>query len=248
MVRSVFRYVQHHGPSNGRTIPWTLAHGERARRTPARHGLLTALLLAGWTLAQAADPATLLCLGDSLTAGYGLAPQQAWPALLNERIQQEGLPWRVVNAGLSGDTSAGGLRRLDWLLGQPVQVLVLALGANDGLRGTPPEETERNLRAIVEKARARYPEVTVVLAGMQMPPNLGPDFTAAFRALYPRLARELNLTLWPFMLEGVAGRPELHLPDEIHPNAEGQRLLAEQAWLILQPLLRPAGATPSADP
>jgi acyl-CoA thioesterase-1 len=159
--------------------------------------------------------------------------------LIQAQARADGIAVGIINAGISGDTTAGGRRRVDGFLGLPIDVLVIALGANDGLRGMPLEETERNLRVLVEKARARHPDVRIVLAGMRLPPNLGPDYTTAFESLYPRLAGELNLHLWPFMLEGVAGSPGLNLDDGIHPNAAGQRLLAESAWRILKPLLEP---------
>ncbi|GIV61269.1 MAG: hypothetical protein KatS3mg044_0135 [Rhodothermaceae bacterium] len=183
------------------------------------------------------DRLTILFLGNSLSAGYGLDPDQAFPALIQQKIDSLGWPFRVVNAGLSGETTAGGLRRIDWLLRQKVDVLVIELGGNDGLRGTPPEVTKANLQAIIDRTRARYPDVRIVLAGMQVPPNLGAEYTERFRELFPELARENDVALIPFLLEGVGGVPALNLPDGIHPTAEGHRIVAETVWRTLRPLL-----------
>jgi acyl-CoA thioesterase-1 len=174
-------------------------------------------------------------LGDSLTAGYGLEEAQAFPALIGRQLKAAGLPVQVVNAGVSGDTSAGGLARLSWLLKQRPDVLVVELGANDALRGQPPAATEENLRRIVERARADG--VAVLLVGMLAPPNYGPEFTRDFAAIYPRLARELGVPLVPFLLTGVAGRPELNLPDGLHPTPEGHRIVAGTVLPYLRPLV-----------
>jgi acyl-CoA thioesterase-1 len=202
--------------------------------------VLAALLLACTVAAAPQEPRVLLFLGDSLTAGYGLDPEQAFPALVQERIQEHGWPWRVVNAGVSGETSAGGRRRIDWLLRQRVDLLVLELGGNDGLRGIPPESTRDNLQAIIQSTSARYPEAIIVIAGMQMPPNLGAEYTTAFRDLYPQLAEANGAALIPFLLEGVGGTPELNLPDGIHPTAAGHRIVADNVWSVIEPLLAPA--------
>jgi acyl-CoA thioesterase-1 len=199
---------------------------------------------------EAADPPTarskdlamaprqrIVFLGDSLTAGYGLAEDQAYPALLRERLDQAGWPAAVVNAGISGDTSAGGLRRVDWLLQQPIDVLVLALGANDGLRGLSLAQTRNNLQAIVDRVRAADPTTEIIVAGMLMPPNLGPEYTAEFGRLFPELAERNGLALVPFLLEGVAAQPELNQSDGIHPTADGQRRVAETVWRTLEPIL-----------
>ncbi|SHL02717.1 acyl-CoA thioesterase-1 [Rhodothermus profundi] len=187
--------------------------------------------------ARAAQPITVLVLGNSLAAGYGLSPDEAFPAILQRKVDSLGWPVRILNAGLSGETSAGGLRRIDWLLRERIDVLILELGANDGLRGIDPEVTRQNLQGIIDKVRARYPEADIILAGMQLPPNLGPAYTAAFRALYPELARANNAYLIPFLLEGVGGVPELNQADGIHPTAEGQRIVAENVWRVLRPVL-----------
>jgi acyl-CoA thioesterase-1 len=185
---------------------------------------------------RAAD--AIVFFGDSLTAGYGVDPAQAYPALLGERIREAGLDFDVINAGLSGETTAAGARRVDWILRRPVAVFVLALGGNDGLRGVPPEETEANLRRIVAAVRAKQPDARIVLTGMQSPPNMGPEFTEAFREVFPRVAADLGLPLVPFLLEGVGGVPEMNLPDGIHPNPEGHVLIAEEVWRVLEPVLR----------
>lgn len=175
----------------------------------------------------------VVCLGDSLTAGLGLAPEQAYPALLERRLAAAGLDWEVVNAGVSGDTSAGGLRRLEWSLAGDVRVLVVALGANDGLRGLPPAQMRANLVRIIETAQRRG--ARVVLAGMEAPPNFGAPYTRDFRDVYRDLAETYSLSYVPFLLEGVAGVPALNQADGIHPTAEGQRRIAELVWAALAP-------------
>jgi acyl-CoA thioesterase I len=189
--------------------------------------------------AQEIAPRTVLVLGDSLTAGYGLEDPatEGWPGRVQARITAEGLPWRVVNAGVSGDTTSGGLRRIDWVLRQPVDVLVLELGANDGLRGLPLDMVERNLVAIVQKARDRQPQIAVVLAGMKMPANMG-DYATEFNALFPQLAAREGWTLIPYLLDGVGGVPELNLADGIHPNPEGHARVTDNVWPVIAPLLR----------
>ena len=180
---------------------------------------------------------TILFFGNSLTAGYGLDPEQAFPALIQKKIDSLGWHYRVVNAGLSGETSAGGLRRIDWLLRQRVDVLVLELGGNDALRGLPLSATRQNLQGIIDKTRKRYPKVKIVIAGMQMAPNYGREYVSGFRALYPELAEKNGAALIPFLLEGVAGEPELNLPDRMHPNAAGHKIVAQNVWKVLAPLL-----------
>lgn len=184
----------------------------------------------------------IVCLGTSLTAGFGLDPEQAWPAVLQERIDQAGLRHRVVNAGVSGETSAGARRRIDWLLREPAAVLVVETGANDGLRGQDPEATRANLRAILDRARQQSPPPRLVVAGMQAPPNLGASYTRRFQAVFPEVAKEYGAAFVPFLLEGVAGVPRLNQADGIHPTPEGQRLAAENVWRVLKPLLVPTGA------
>jgi acyl-CoA thioesterase-1 len=186
---------------------------------------------------RAQEEKVVLFLGDSLSAGFGLDVAQAFPSLIQEKIQQEKLPFRIVNAGLSGETTAGGLRRIDWLLKQKVDILVIELGGNDGLRGISPSETERNLQGIIDKMRAKNPDAEIVLAGMMAPPNMGKDYTEKFRAIFPTIAKKNKIELIPFLLEGVAGNPRLNLPDGIHPTAEGHQLVAETVWKTLRPVL-----------
>jgi acyl-CoA thioesterase I len=180
----------------------------------------------------------VLFVGTSLTAGYGLASEFAFPSVIQGRIDAAGLPYRAVNAGVSGETSAGALRRVDWLLQQPFDVLVLETGANDMLRGIDPAATEANIQEIIERVRSRRPDARIVLAGMLAMPNLGPDYRQRFESIYPRLAERNQLTLIPFLLEGVAADRELNLADGIHPNAQGQRIVAETVWATLEPALR----------
>ena len=182
----------------------------------------------------------VLFLGTSLTAGLGVDPVEAYPALIARRVDSLGLGFRVVNAGLSGETSAGGLRRIAWLLRQPVRVLVIELGANDALRGHDLAATRRNLQAIIDSAQRRDPRTVIVLAGMEAPPNLGASYTREFRALFPALARTNSAALIPFLLEGVGGNFDLNQPDAIHPTAEGHRVMAETVWRVLEPVLRAA--------
>jgi acyl-CoA thioesterase I len=177
----------------------------------------------------------IVFLGDSLTAGLGLDPEQSFPALIGQRLAASGLNYEVVNAGVSGDTSAGGLRRLDWSLAGDVKMMVVALGANDGLRGLSTAELKKNLSAILDKATARG--VTVILAGMEAPPNFGADYTRAFRAVYSDLAKQYDVRFIPFLLAGVAGNNTLNQADGIHPNVRGAQLVADLVWPELQAVL-----------
>jgi len=193
--------------------------------------------------AQGSDPETdarpaIVFLGTSLTAGYGLNdPDSAFPARIQTLIDQSDLEFRVVNAGVSGDTSAGGLARLEWVLRTPVRVLVLELGANDGLRGLDVDALAKNLTAIIERTQARYPDAAIVIAGMQAPPNLGPRYTDQFRSVYAGLADRFGATLIPFLLEGVAADPALNQADGIHPTSAGHREVAKLVWRALEPVL-----------
>jgi acyl-CoA thioesterase I len=187
-------------------------------------------------------PGIILFLGDSITAGFGLDPAEAFPALIQQKIDARRWSFQVVNAGQSGDTSAGGLGRLDWLLKNRVDVLVLELGANDGLRGLPVETTRTNLQAIIERTKHKYPEAKVILAGMKVPPNMGGDYGRKFEAVFADLAKKNNAPLIPFILEGVGGVRELNLADGIHPTAKGQEMVAANVWKVLEPLLRPLAA------
>ncbi|WP_228694291.1 arylesterase [Lunatimonas sp.] len=183
------------------------------------------------------DRPLILFFGNSLTAGYGLEEEQAFPALIQEKIDREGLVYRVVNGGLTGETTASGLNRLDWFLEEAPAVFVLELGGNDGLRGIPVEETRRNLKNILQKVKESYPETYILLAGMQIPPNMGQAYTSAFSGMYEEIAEEEGVGLIPFLLEGVAGDPELNLPDGIHPTAEGHEIVAATVWEYLRRVL-----------
>jgi len=184
-----------------------------------------------------ASTPVVLFLGNSLAAGFGLDPELAFPALVQQKIDSAGWNFRVVNAGISGETSAGGLSRIDWLLRQRIDVLVLELGGNDGLRGIDLDVTEQNLQQIIDRARAANPDVEIVLAGMQVPPNLGHTYTTRFRTLFPELAEANGTHLIPFLLEGVGGIPSLNQGDGIHPTAEGHRIVAVTVWETLRPIL-----------
>lgn len=188
----------------------------------------------------AASPKTILFFGDSLTAGYGLddAATEAFPALVQNKITAAGLPYRVVNAGLSGETTAGGLRRIDWILRAPVDVFVLELGGNDGLRGLPTDVAHKNLQGIIDKVRAKNPSVKLVIAGMQMPTSMGEAYARDFAAIFPALAKSNDATLIPALLEGVGGIAEMNLADGFHPNVEGHQRVAATIWKTLGPLLK----------
>jgi acyl-CoA thioesterase-1 len=201
------------------------------------------LLLAAPVLRAAEAQRTVLFFGDSLTAGYGLADpdQESYPAQVQKHIDAEHLPWHVVNAGLSGETSAGGLRRIDWVLNQKPDVFVLELGANDGLRGTATDVTSANLQGIIDHVRARYPDTRIVLAGMLMPPSMGQDYTDAFHALFPALAKKNGIVLIPFLLDKVAANPDLNQGDGIHPTAAGAKIVADGVWRVIRPILASKG-------
>ncbi len=179
----------------------------------------------------------IVVLGDSITAGYGLDLKQAYPALLQTKIDSAKLPYTVANAGVSGDTTAGGLRRVTWAMAKGADVLIIALGGNDGLRGISPEETKRNLTGIIKKARARNPKVEILIAGMQMPDNMGRQFTERFKAVFPQVAKEAKVALIPFLLEGIGGVDKFNQADRIHPTAEGQAKVAENVWNVLSRLI-----------
>lgn len=205
-----------------------------------RFGLLLMVAFGAVAATRAADtPRTLVFFGDSLTAGYGLddPSTESYPARIREKISTAGLGWRVVNAGLSGETTAGGLRRVDWILRQPVDVFVLALGANDGLRGVDPALSQKNLEEILARVRAKYPQAKLVLAGMQMPPSMGADYATKFAAVFAGVAKKYDATLIPFLLDQVGGVAELNQSDQIHPNVRGHQRVAETVWAVLQPLL-----------
>lgn len=189
--------------------------------------------------APATNKNTILFFGNSLTAGFGLSSMdEAFPALIAHRIDSLHLHYNVVNGGLSGETTAGGKSRIGWMLKQPVSIFVLELGANDGLRGIPLAGTGANLQAILDSVKTRYPSAKLVLAGMQIPPSMGADYTTKFRNLYPALATRNNAALIPFLLQNVGGIPQLNQGDGIHPTARGHRIVAENVWQVLAPLLQ----------
>ena len=179
----------------------------------------------------------IIFFGNSLTAGYGLDLSEAYPALIQAKIDSLKLPYKVINAGLSGETTAGGKSRIDWILKQPVHVFVLELGGNDGLRGIPLEETEKNLQQILDKVKEKYPAVKLMLTGMRVPPNMGKQYSENFHRIFGRLADSNKITFLPFLLEGVGGEPGLNQHDGIHPTAEGQKIVAENVWAVLKDLL-----------
>jgi acyl-CoA thioesterase-1 len=198
------------------------------------------LLFTLFLLASAFQPRLqkhIVFFGDSLTAGYGVGPDQAFPQLIKHRIDSLHLPYQVVNAGVSGETSSGGKNRIAWVLRQPVDIFILELGANDGLRGIPVAGTTANLQAIIDLVRTRFPKAKIILAGMQVPPSMGSTYSTAFRDLFPRLAVKNKAALIPFLLQNVGGIPRLNQHDGIHPTAEGHKIVADNVWKILKPLL-----------
>lgn len=180
---------------------------------------------------------TIVFFGNSLTAGYGLSPSQAFPAIIQKKIDSLGLPYEVINAGVSGETSSGGKTRIDWILRQPVDIFILELGANDGLRGIPLSETKKNLQAIIDKVKSKNAATKLIFAGMEIPPNMGQKYTTEFRNIYTELAAKNAMTLIPFILEGVGGEPALNQEDGIHPTAEGHKIVAANVWKSLEKLL-----------
>jgi acyl-CoA thioesterase-1 len=186
---------------------------------------------------QKSNTKNILFFGTSLTAGLGLDPSEAYPALIQNRLDSLKLPYKVINAGLSGETSAAGKSRIDWLLKQKIDVFVLELGANDGLRGIAVTETAKNLQAIIDAVKNKYPEVKMVMAGMQVPPNMGSTYANDFKEMFPKLAEKNNMVLIPFLLDKVGGVPKLNQPDGIHPTAEGDKILAENVWVKLKGVL-----------
>jgi acyl-CoA thioesterase I len=180
---------------------------------------------------------TILFFGNSLTAGYGIEQEDSFAGLTQARLDSLQIDYRVINGGLSGETTAGGLSRLDWFLEDEPTIFVLELGGNDGLRGITPSESKKNLLGIIEKVQTKYPETKIILAGMQIPPNMGQEYTDEFKKIYPQIATEKNVTLIPFLLEGVAGNPNLNLPDGIHPTESGHKIVFETIWIYLKNLI-----------
>lgn len=184
-----------------------------------------------------AEKTTILFFGDSLTAGYGLSKEQAFPYIIEQELKEDGHEVDVINAGLSGETSAGGLNRIDWILKQPIDIFVLELGANDGLRGIPVETTTKNLQAIIDKVKKKYPDVKIIIAGMMVPPNLGQEYSRNFRKMFEILADKNDAMLIPFLLDGVAGDDSLNLPDGIHPNVEGHKIVADNVLTAIKRII-----------
>jgi acyl-CoA thioesterase-1 len=179
----------------------------------------------------------IVFFGNSLTAGYGVDPSQAFPALIQAKLDSLKLPYQVINAGLSGETSAGGNNRIDWILRQSLYIFILELGGNDGLRGIPLSETSKNLQFIIDKVKQKYSSSKIIMAGMQIPPNMGKKYTSEFKAMFQQLVVRNKIYLIPFLLEGVGGVPELNQQDGIHPNVQGHKIVAENVWKVLMPLL-----------
>lgn len=212
-----------------------LAQIRRLRSALFAAGLFAALSLVH--SAPSAQEKRIVILGDSLAAGYGVEPSEGFPALLQQKIERAELGFEIVNAGVSGDTTAGGVARLNWVLKRPADLLIIELGGNDGLRGISPATTKKNLEKIIDLARSKYPDIRILLAGMRMPPNMGEEYTREFERIFPEVAREKGTALVPFLLEGVGGDKELNQPDRIHPTPEGHRIVAENIWKVLGPML-----------
>ena len=217
-------------------------------KSPVTLRMLAACVTLGWLLTSIASGAetrparNILVLGDSLAAGSGVAREHAFPALLQQKIDSRELPFKVINGGVSGDTSAGGLRRINWMLKRKIDVLLLELGGNDGLRGIDTKTTQANLQAIINKAKTKYPNIRIVVAGMQMPPNMGKEYTDRFQKIFPELAKANQADLIPFLLEGIGADPRYNQPDLIHPTPEGHKIVAATVWKTLGPLLEGKGA------
>ena len=220
-----------------------MARGAKQLRSRALLGALFAILSFPTAHAARRDPSnviTIVALGDSLTAGFGLSRKQAWPALVAEKMRDAGYEFDVVNAGSSGDTTTGGLRRLPAILRshKKIDVFILELGINDAFRGVPIDQIRANLQAIIDQVRARHPTAAIVIAGMQLPDYSSDDYVSAFGGIFGALAEKNRATLIPYLLEGVGGNPALNQWDRVHPNAAGQRVLAENVWRVLEPLLQ----------
>jgi len=228
-----------------------MAQGAKQWRSRAALGALLAILSVQTVPAARPDPSnviTIVALGDSLTAGYGLSRKQAYPALVAEKMREAGYQFDVVNAGSSGDTTAGGLRRLPEILRahKKIDIFILELGINDAFRGVSIDQIRANLQTIINQVRARHPNVSIIIAGMRLPDYSSDDYVSAFGGIFAALAEKNRATLIPYFLEGVGGNPALNQWDRVHPNAAGQRVLAENVWRVLEPILRKTAATPSA--
>ena len=215
--------------------PWDVIIVKKLKTLP--HHLLNHLLKRRILSKTPGQKEISFFLGNSLTAGYGVDPSEAFPALIQAKLDSLKLPYQVTNAGLSGETSAGGNSRIDWVLHQPLYIFILELGGNDGLRGITLSETSKNLQLILDKVKLKYPSAKIILAGMQIPPNLGQKYTSEFRSLFQQLTARNKIYLIPFLLEGVGGVAALNQPDGIHPNVQGHKIVAENIWKVLKPLL-----------
>lgn len=196
------------------------------------------IFVTGTLQAQDTESKTILFFGDSITAGLGVDNSQAFPALIQDRLDSLGMDYEVINGGLSGETSAGGLRRIDWVLQREIDIMVLELGGNDGLRGIELSSTKENLQQIINKVQAKYPEVKIIVAGMQVPPNLGTEYTRQFEVMYPELAEENDLPLIPMIMDKIGGDDELMQGDGLHPTPEGHKVIADTVWEFLEPILQ----------
>ena len=222
--------------SDGGSVPQL--GGESVTASPLQSPVRTKawivlLFLFQSVLLQAADNKNILLLGDSIGAGYGLPQEQSFAAIIQRKLAAEKLNYRVVNASVSGDTTASGLRRINWVLKRKADILLIELGGNDGLRGIQPDATKSNLTGIIDRARKKYPDIKIILAGMQMPGNMGKDYTTKYRAVFPAVAKEKQVSLIPFLLDGVGADPKMNQPDLIHPNARGHIRVAENVWSVL---------------
>jgi acyl-CoA thioesterase I len=228
-----------------------MGRGAKQLRSLGLLGVLLAISAVPTIAAPKRDPSsviTIVALGDSLTAGYGLSRNQAWPALIGEKMREAGYEFEIVNAGSSGDTTTGGLRRLPALLRahKKIDIFIVELGINDAFRGTPIDQIRSNLQAIIDQTRARHPNASIVIAGMQLPNVSSDDYVGAFGGIFRAVAEKNRTTLIPFFLEGVGGDPELNQWDRVHPNAAGQRVLAENVWRVLEPILRKRITAPNS--
>jgi acyl-CoA thioesterase-1 len=218
-------------------LPGASGESDGPAGAPGTSSAVDSSAAGGGAQAETEDHRSIVFIGTSLTAGLGLPEEQSFPRVIERRIDAADLPFRVVNAGISGETSAGALSRIDWLLRQPFEVVVIETGPNDMLRGIEPRSTEQNIQAIIDRIRAENPEASIVLAGMLALPNLGETYGRAFEAIYPRLAERNDVPLIPFLLEGVAGERALNQGDGVHPTAEGHRIVADTVWSALEPVL-----------
>jgi acyl-CoA thioesterase-1 len=213
-------------------LVWSCGEDKNAKKQPSAPNKTDSI-----TAGSTDNTKTVLFFGNSLTAGFGVDPSEAFPALIQKKIDSLHLPYKAINAGVSGETTSGGLARVDWILRQPPAVFVLELGGNDGLRGIPLSETKKNLQGIISRVKEKSPATKIILAGMMMPPNMGSQYTRDFQAIYPALAKTNQISLIPFLLQGVGGEARLNQSDGIHPTAEGHKIVAENVWTVVKSVL-----------